>query len=119
MAVGDIEETKSFVSKGMDVKAKTQAGTAPLHFAICNGHRDIAEYLISEGADINAKNNEGGQTPLHIAARNGQKDVVELLIAKGADVNALNNSGWMPLKLAENQGHTEIIELLRKHAAKH
>ena len=44
--------------------------------------------------------------------------MVGLLIAKGADVNALNNWGWVPLKWAEIQGHTEIVELLRKHGDK-
>ena len=116
-AVGDIEQVKSFVSKGMDVNAKTQAGTTPLHFAVSNGRRDIAEYLISKGADINTKNNNG-QTPLHLALRFGQKDVIELLIAKGADVNAKTKRGRTPLRLAESRGDTEIVELLRKHGAK-
>jgi len=115
-ALGDIEQIKSFVSKGMDVNAKTQNGMIALHWAAI-GHRDVAEYLISKGADINTKNNNGF-TPLHVAAITGQKEVVELLIAKGADTNVKNNTGQTSLNLATNRGHTEIVELLRKHGAK-
>ncbi|MGD8501864.1 MAG: ankyrin repeat domain-containing protein, partial [Phycisphaerales bacterium] len=146
-AVGDIEQIKSLVSQGMDVNAKTEAGTIALHFAVRNGHRDIAEYFISQGADTDTKNNYGytplllatghkdiaelliakganintknnsGQTPMHLAARNGQKDVIELLIAKGADVNAKDRWKWTPLKWADYGGHGEVSELLRKHGA--
>jgi len=57
-------------------------------------------------------------TPLHEACSTGQKDVVELLIAKGADMNAKNNKGQAALSLAKEQGHEEIVELLRKHGAR-
>jgi len=44
--------------------------------------------------------------------------LVELLIAKGADVTARDGDGRTPLWYAQDEGHTEIIELLRKHGAK-
>ena len=77
----------------------------------------VAERLIAQGADVNAKDNFG-MTPLHSAAHAGRMDMVELLIAKGADINATSNIGQTPLALAKAKGHTEISELLRKHDAK-
>jgi cytohesin len=38
-----------------------------LHYAAYGGHKEIAELLIAEGADVNAKD-EDGVTPLHEAA---------------------------------------------------
>ncbi|MHC4680591.1 MAG: ankyrin repeat domain-containing protein, partial [Planctomycetota bacterium] len=52
------------------------------------------------------------------AARGGHKDMIELLVAKGADTNARTTGNLTPLDLAEQEGHTEIVELLRKHRAK-
>jgi len=38
--------------------------------------------------------------------------------AKGADIDVKNRRGETPLSLAKQKGHTEIVELLRKHGAK-
>jgi cytohesin len=83
-----------------------------LHRATYHGHNEIAELLIVEGAEVNAKNRDGF-TPLHYAAGKGLKEVVELLIAKGADVNAKGRGlEKSPLLLAAYDGHKEIVELL-------
>ncbi len=79
-------------------------GGRPLHIAAT---KEIAELLISKGADVNAKN-ENGQTPLFDAAVAGHKEIVELLIANGANVNAKNDYGTTPL----HNSKKEIVELL-------
>ena len=73
--------------------------------------KEITELLIANGANVNAKRDDG-ETPLHQAADNGHKEVVELLIDKGADVNAMSDIGRTPLYWAADSGYKEIIELL-------
>ena len=80
--------------------AKT-SGETPLHWAARFGQSQVAELLIAEGADVNAKN-VVGQTPLHWAAMAGHKEIIELLIAAGAEVNAKTKRGDTPLDLAED-----------------
>ncbi|MCX5643647.1 MAG: ankyrin repeat domain-containing protein [Phycisphaerae bacterium] len=107
------------ISKGLDVNVKDKRGNTPLHGAAAAGRREVAELLIAKGADINAKTtNEHWTTPLHSAAFAGHKEMVELLIARGADANIRNYRGHTALDLAEQRGHTEIAEVLRKHGAK-
>ena len=36
----------------------------------------------------------------------------------GADINTKNKDGYTALDLARDKGHTEIVELLKKHGAK-
>jgi ankyrin repeat protein len=70
--------------------------------------------LISEGADVNAKNSKGW-TPLIYAARNSEStEIVTLLIEAGADVNAKADSGWPPLMYAAGRYSSipEIVTLL-------
>ena len=103
---GDIEVIKQHLAAGADVNAKNDSGLTPLHYA---ESKEIAEILITAGADVNA----GGQmTPLHYAASDGKKEIAELLIANGADVNAQSLVGMTPLREAANQGHDLIVELL-------
>ena len=91
-----------------------RTGITPLQQAARDGHKEIADLLIAEGADVNAKN-DYGWTPLHWAASRGHKEIVELLIAKGANVNAKNKYGTTPLDMANDR---EIADLLRKHGGK-
>lgn len=58
----------------------------PLHCASMFDHPDIAEYLISEGADINALDKERRSPLLLASSRSGWK-TVHLLIRMGADIS--------------------------------
>jgi ankyrin repeat protein/beta-lactamase regulating signal transducer with metallopeptidase domain len=89
--------------------ANVNAGA--LHYAAVHGHRELAELLLSKGAEVNAKGN-GGRTPLHNAARKGRREVVALLIAKGADVNAKQQNGRTSLHLAVDKGYKKVVKLL-------
>jgi ankyrin repeat protein len=82
-----------------------------LHSAATEGHKEIAELLIVEGANVNEKD-KFGFTPLHDAAHEGHRKVAELLIAEGADVNLMNKDGAAPLHIAAYYGYEEIAELL-------
>ena len=59
----------------------------------------MVDYLISNGANTNVKD-EYGNTPLHYASLYGKSKVVKYLINKGADINKKNNKGNTPLHYA-------------------
>ena len=67
--------------------------------------------LIDNGADVNAKADNGG-TALMGASIGGHKEIVQLLLANGADVNAKGNNGETALMAASSLGHKEIVQLL-------
>ena len=92
-------------------------GSTPLRWAVFNGHVEAAEFLLSKGAALDAKN-DVGSTPLHLAAYNGHAKAAEFLLSKGAAVDAKNDKGDMVLHLAAWNGHVEAAEfLLSKGAA--
>ena len=73
-----------------------------------------ARKAIGNGADVNARDDEG-MTPLLYAVWEGHKRIVELLFAKGADASLKNSDGQTPLDLAIEYDDTAIIKILRRH----
>jgi ankyrin repeat protein len=87
----------------------------PLHQAAMSGDYDQVATLITAGADVNAKD-ENGATPLQYAVRADHPAIVTLLITKGADVNIADRIGETPLYAAALH-NTTIVTLLLAHRA--
>ncbi|EAY10592.1 hypothetical protein TVAG_281920 [Trichomonas vaginalis G3] len=71
----------------------------------------MTEFLISNGADINAKGNDGNAA-LHHTLYNNIKEMAEFLISNGANVNAKNENAWTPLHYAARCDKKEMTEFL-------
>jgi ankyrin repeat protein len=83
-----------------------------LHWAALNGRKEIAELLLANKADVNAKNKYGATALLLAASTKGHKEIVEVLLAHGADANVKDKDGATPLLEAAVWGYKEIVELL-------
>jgi ankyrin repeat protein len=117
---GHMDVAKLLIARGTDVNAKMQRGDTPLYVAAMRGRVAVAELLIAKGADVNTKVQAEGVagTPLHEAAYHGNVDLAQLLITKGAEINAKDQNGNTPLDIAAQNGHKDIVELLRQHLYK-
>ena len=91
-------------------------GETALMWASYHGHKDIVELLLKNGADVNARDDDGC-TALIKASFRGHKEIVELLLKRGADVSMANKNGNTALIFASSWGHEEIVELLLKNGA--
>lgn len=70
-----------------------------------NGHLEIVRELLSQGAEINARDKEG-RTALMVASTGGHEEVVRQLLSRGADVNARTVGGaGTALGMASFNGH--------------
>ena len=106
----------SVFSKGADVNAKDDNGETALMRACANGKLEIVKYLISKGADVNAKITVGphkGLTALIGASMRGHLEVVKYLVSKGADVNAKSDSGMTALNVAKTNAIKEVLRNAR------
>jgi uncharacterized protein len=95
------------------IQAYSQDGWTPLHLACFFGHPTLAETLLAQGAEVNARsNNKMQNTPLHAAAGGRNRDAVRVLLEHGAEVNARQEGGWTALHAASQNGDVEMVRLL-------
>ena len=115
----EVRRIRALIKDSPDlINARDSDGSTPLHHAASKGQLKVAEFLLANGADVNAPafiGNSGasaasGSTPLLFAARNGHKSMVELLLAKGASVQG--NGSYTPLHAAASKGFKTVVEVL-------
>ncbi|CAG9818394.1 unnamed protein product [Phaedon cochleariae] len=90
--------------------------STPLHLAAGYNNVEVAEYLLENGADVNAQD-KGGLIPLHNASSYGHLDIAALLIKYNTVVNATDKWGFTPLHEAAQKGRTQLCALLLAHGA--
>lgn len=112
---GSIDVVETLIALGASINIKDSDGGTPLDWAVANGRKDCVEVLLAHGANVNAISKIWA--PLHEAAFHGSKDIAEFLIDNGAEVNMKDKSGRTPLFIAIENGHEEVVDLLRKHGA--
>jgi excisionase family DNA binding protein len=89
----------------------TPSSSMSLQRAVDQGDVSNVNALISRGADVNART-EDGWTPLMLATIKGYAEVARALLKQGADVNARNKKGWTALMFAVSMGDLETMRVL-------
>jgi hypothetical protein len=133
---GDEDEVKKIVSQHPELlHQRDERGATVLHHAAFAGHRAIAEFLIHQGAEINARDAEFGATPagwaieylremggflaielddLAFAIERGDAIWVARLLRRFPWLHKASSSAGTPFsQLAEQTGDPQITRLFR------
>lgn len=105
---------------GANEKAKDIHNNTPLHWvSIANDEDaaiDVAELLVSKGADVNATNVKG-LSCVHSAASRGKNRLVSWFCTKGAILDTKDTDGTSPLVAACEARHFDVADTLIKNKA--
>eukprot|EP01156_Anaeramoeba_ignava_P023382 Anaeramoba_ignava/c21502_g1_i1.p1 GENE.c21502_g1_i1~~c21502_g1_i1.p1 ORF type:complete len:465 (-),score=129.03 c21502_g1_i1:128-1522(-) len=113
---GDLKEIQKLIKAGEDINKQSEfSGQTPIHLALQENKREIAIYLVENGANLNIIDNNG-LTPLMIAVDIPSRDMVELLLLHGANVDAINEYGETCLHKVIDQ-NSKIAHLLMSYGA--
>jgi len=115
---GDLAKVKALVEKEPGIiNAPSRGGPTVLFAAVAYDRLEIADCLISKGADVNART-DFHMTPLVLAcARSVSIGIVRLLVDKGADVNAVAKYSGKPLDLALDARNDAVVDFLKSKGA--
>ena len=126
--LGEAGMCRTLIERGADPFVLSPFDHTLLHVAARCGHAEVADLLIAENLDLEARTEHvyewcgpfipfGKETPLWLAARRGDRPTVEALLAQGADPNVSDALSQTPLHVAAEGGREEIVELLLSHGA--
>lgn len=101
---------------GIDLNAILTDGDTYLTLAIKKDYREIRNYLIEKGANVD-KANVNKNTPIIIAAMRGFTNTVRVLLDLKVELETKNNDGDTALHAAIKNGRDEIALLLIKQGA--
>jgi uncharacterized protein len=118
VALGNLEEVKNYIQKGVNVNQVNAQGHTPIMYAAHQGKDQIVKLLVAAKADINAKHSISGNTVLIGAVDQGYVSTVKLLIEAKADINAKNKENKTALTVAKEKENNDIINLLINAGAK-
>lgn len=107
---GSLPAAQALVKRGAAVNRK---GWTPLHYACSGPDNGVAAFLIAQGAELNARS-ENGTTPLMMAARYGAGDLVPLLLKAGAEPRAANEQELTAADFAARGGRDVMAKELKR-----
>lgn len=108
-----INAMDELIKHGADLYPPIRIGRSILHLAAANGNKEVIEYLLNKGINIDVKS-DYSNTPLFwtVFARNW--DNAKTLIANGATLDIINNDGHTPISLAVSYNDTNMVDILSK-----
>lgn len=121
--IGNTDMTKLLLDRGALIDGRDRKGQTALHFACINYRKDIAALLISQGAELEARMDEG-LTPLLEVFAMGSTDISQnppkdrtgemaaWLISKGAKLDAKCIKGFSALHVAAYSGNYSAVLFL-------
>ena len=120
------ESARLLLAAGANVQAKSDKGWQPLHSAATTGNLELVEWLLAQGADLNARTNpppsvnddsltkEGFLSALDLAVLDGHGQLARILLAAGAsfDASSRTSCGFSILQDTVFQGEKALLRLM-------
>ncbi|XP_067650397.1 ankyrin repeat domain-containing protein 17-like [Haliotis asinina] len=110
---GQVEMMKYILSLNTtDIDSRTQTGATPLMKAAYVGHKNVFEFLVSNGANVSHVDDRGDNI-LHHASFGGHTDMVQYILSQNlVNINSREKYGATPLMKAALMGHINVFEYL-------
>ncbi len=101
------------LSNGASIESQTRYGYRPLHWAVCSNIPTNCQYMLEEGADINAATQEGRTILMHGVINNAHEALRLLLRDEALEYDGKDCGGNSLLVYTALYGDLETIHMLQ------
>jgi len=111
-----LEMIELLLDSGVALMETDSDGVSALDMAIKFKRKDVIQFCIDRGFDLNTTKRKSGIKPVMLAACFSDTEMVEL--DAGGEINAVDNVGMSPKDYAKKLGQKKMIEHLTQRGGK-
>ena len=112
----DMETLMLLIESGADIFDFDDEGVSVFDMAVTYDNKEMINYLIEQGKDVNHTTRKSGFTALMAAACYGRVEIAQILLENGANVEAKDIKGFTALDFARKMNKKSILTLLNYDA---
>jgi ankyrin repeat protein len=113
-----LEMLELFLENGVELMSTDSEGVSALDMAIKFRRKEVIEFCIDKGFDLNTTKRKSGITPVMLAACFSDMEMMQLLLDGGGDINALDKVGMSPKDYSKKLGQKKMTEFLSEKGGK-
>lgn len=114
---GKLEYIKMLRRYGAEYDLKDKAGLSAIHYAVDGANVQAIEWMLLDGADVNAKDNNGWTPLIRSASVSGSADVAKMLIKFKAKIDVVDKENKNALLIATINGNLPLVKVLVENGA--
>ena len=107
---------RKLIDNGANINTRHSTGWTPVMLSLIYGEKKdaVTNVLLSKGADINDKDDNGQTALMYMCHYNSDEriGILKYIIDKGADINIKDNNGWSALMNAAYYGTISMGSIL-------
>ena len=113
-----MEMLELMLENGIDLHEVDSDGISALDMAIKFKRKDVIQFCLDRGFEINISKRKSGITPVMLAACFSDIEMMQMLLDNGGEVNQADKSGMAPKDYAKKLGQKRMLEFLDENGAR-
>jgi len=114
-----LEMIELMLNNGVDLYMTDSDGVSALDIAIKFKRKDVIQFCIDKGFDLNSTKRKSGITPVMLAACFADTEMMQMLLDAGGNINAQDSAGMSPLDYSRKLGQKKMQTYLKERGARH
>jgi len=113
-----LEMLKLFLDNGVELMKTDSDGVSALDMAIKFKRKEVIQFCIDNGFDLNTTRRKSGITPVMLAACFSDMEMMQMLLDGGGEINAIDGAGMSPKDYSKKLGQTKMTDFLHEKGGK-